>query len=180
MIRFPNALDGGRRVTADAHHIDVTPTVLDWLGIDVPPSMVGVSLLGTLDGRERLGQRALFSMARRDLYRVPVEAKADAGFGFIASVRVQPFKLVAYPVVEGFEFEVFDLTEDPSETVNIAASRAVLREQLWARLKDWLGGHPEYLRELPEPLLPELKPKFRKALEELGYIERSGATDQAP
>ncbi len=61
-----------------------------------------------------------------------------------------------------------------------APSRTMLREQLRSRLESWFGESPKLLHELPETLLPNLKPKFRKALEELGYIERSSATDQAP
>ncbi len=179
LIRFPNAANGGQRIASDAHHIDVAPTILDSLGLNAPPSMEGISLLGAIGRNKKLEQRALFSMARCDMRRV-FQGRTDAGFGFIASVRAQPFKLVAYPVEEGFDFEIFDLAHDPSETVNLAASRDGLHEQLWTQLESWLGGRPELLRELPETLLPELKPKLRKALEELGYIEHSGTTDQAP
>lgn len=177
LVRLPHARGGGRRVAAPAHHVDVTPTVLAWLGIDAPSATEGVSLLGALDGDERSGQRAMFSMARCDLRRVPLGGGNGAGFGFIASLRAQQLKLVVYPVGKGLDFELFDLDQDRSETVNMALTRPDLRDQLWGQLEGWLGGRPDILRQPPETLLPELKPKLREALEELGYVEAGDGSD---
>ena len=171
LIRFPGGRDGGRRVEAEVHHIDLAPTILVWLGLDPPPVMEGTPLVAASTGREVLGERILFSTARRDLRRVPVEDDSMEGMAFIASARSRREKLIAYPVADGFEFEVFDLEQDPAETINLASTRPERRAQLWAELQNWLGGRPNLLREAPETLSPKLKPAIEEALEELGYIE---------
>lgn len=50
VIRQPNASVRGHVVTAPTESIDVTPTILDCLGLDAPHSMDGTSLKPFLDG----------------------------------------------------------------------------------------------------------------------------------
>lgn len=51
IIRLPdNAANAGRNVTVPTESIDVTPTILDWIGQAIPNSMDGRSLLPLLHG----------------------------------------------------------------------------------------------------------------------------------
>ncbi|WP_406647478.1 sulfatase-like hydrolase/transferase [Aliisedimentitalea scapharcae] len=51
IIRQPgNAARAGTRITAPTESIDVTPTILDWIGQEIPNSMDGRSLLPLLRG----------------------------------------------------------------------------------------------------------------------------------
>ncbi|MEB8388790.1 sulfatase-like hydrolase/transferase [Rhodobacteraceae bacterium KMM 6894] len=53
IIRLPDgAAQAGRRVTAMTESIDITPTVLEWVGQDVPTAMDGRSLMPLLLGDE--------------------------------------------------------------------------------------------------------------------------------
>jgi len=52
MIHFPNDTDSGK-ITANTQNLDIAPTILDYIGMDVPEWMAGESLLGELD-RTRL------------------------------------------------------------------------------------------------------------------------------
>ncbi|WP_371170221.1 sulfatase-like hydrolase/transferase [Aliiroseovarius sp. 2305UL8-7] len=49
IVRTPDCNEG-HRVTAPTESIDLTPTILDWVGQDIPNSMDGRSLLSFLDG----------------------------------------------------------------------------------------------------------------------------------
>jgi arylsulfatase A-like enzyme len=51
VIRLPNgAAQAGRQVTAMTESIDITPTILEWVGQDVPAAMDGRSLMPLLRG----------------------------------------------------------------------------------------------------------------------------------
>jgi len=45
LFHLPGGLCGGRRMTREAHHVDVVPTLLDLLGLPIPGDVQGVSLL---------------------------------------------------------------------------------------------------------------------------------------
>ncbi len=51
IIRAPNAGVRGVTVSQPTESIDVTPTILDWLGLDAPHSMDGKSLMPFVDGK---------------------------------------------------------------------------------------------------------------------------------
>ncbi|MFA3916266.1 alkaline phosphatase family protein [Ruegeria hyattellae] len=58
IVRCPgNAENAGHRVTLPTESIDVTPTILDWMGASVPNSMDGRSLLPLIHGKTPQGWR---------------------------------------------------------------------------------------------------------------------------
>ncbi|MEX0351557.1 MAG: alkaline phosphatase family protein [Paracoccaceae bacterium] len=58
MVRCPgNTKNAGRRVTLPTESIDVTPTILDWMGAERPNSMDGRSLLPLIEGETPQGWR---------------------------------------------------------------------------------------------------------------------------
>ena len=64
LIRFPRQEHRGR-ITWNTQRIDIAPTILDYLGGEVPPWMTGQSLIGPESGR----QRPIFSFVSTDSYR---------------------------------------------------------------------------------------------------------------
>jgi len=91
------AIHGPRRIGRIASHVDLAPTVLDLLGLGAPPDYQGVSLLSGRPGM------ALFF--------------TDYSLGFLG-LRDGRWKFI-YQLEDG-RSKLFDLVDDPGETVNLA------------------------------------------------------------
>ena len=75
LMRLPGRLPSGRVVDAVAQQIDLVPTILDLLGLPVPPRVEGRSLLSVIRGEDpgndrfavaELGSRTAVSVVTRD------------------------------------------------------------------------------------------------------------------
>ena len=67
ILRGPEPFNGGRVIDALVSHIDIYPTVCEYLEIERPPFLQGVSLLALLRGRD--DERARGDLRRLDLAR---------------------------------------------------------------------------------------------------------------
>jgi arylsulfatase A-like enzyme len=166
--RFPRGEAGDRRVRQRASHVDVAPTVLAYLGrADLAEGLPGRSLLADMRGRERRG---------------PAEP-------WIASVRFADAIHTVWPhlgqrnlaVLEGGwkaiwriddgAVELYDLSRDPGERHDVAASNAERVQRLRGAAEAWLAARPA---PAPPPSLEELKqtlgPRERESLRALGYL----------
>ena len=79
ILRGPEPFDGGRVIDALVSHIDIYPTVCEYLGIERPPFLQGVSLLALLRGES--DERARGDLRRLDLargIRAPARGPHDA------------------------------------------------------------------------------------------------------
>lgn len=126
LIRDPRA--PGRRETAEVvSSVDVTPTILDWLGAEVPPAMDGVSLVAGRDGpRQGLALTEIdFAEPHRETrfqraWRLP-ETACNA-----AVLRDARWTLVHFN--GGLPPMLFDRAEDPDETRDLAPDPAAAGE----------------------------------------------------
>ena len=114
-IRMPLIVrqPGGRRGRFDrpVWHLDVMPTLLDLLGLPAPEICDGVSLRQTLESGKPPPERTLFS-----------QYSGNPTVGDIRRAAVtERWKYVYTP---GDRAELYDLTNDPHETVNIAGAPA--------------------------------------------------------
>lgn len=120
-MRVPFVLSGPqlkgahRRVPALTSHLDVAPTLLGLLAVPVPI---------TMKGRDLAKSRAATL--------VPFKSRPPASQ---IGVRDGDFKYVHTGETGGRE--LFDLSSDPGETQNLAASHAALVQQYDARLSGW-------------------------------------------
>ena len=110
----------GRRIEAFTEGVDIMPTLLDWLGLDIPEQCRGGSLLpATTNGDLGNGWRteAHWEFDFRHF-------KAEDTFGLapgecrLAVVRDESSKYVHFP---GLPDVFFDLADDPAESVNLAS-----------------------------------------------------------
>jgi arylsulfatase A-like enzyme len=111
----------GTRVRQITASIDVTPTLLDLIGLTVPRSMNGMSLVPFLDGQTQMPWRAHVQM-ELDYADAGKEILAAAGLhrdqANLAVLRGERFKLVHFNA--GFAPLLFDLVADPLEQCNLA------------------------------------------------------------
>lgn len=167
VVRFPGGRYGGQRVAAPVQHVDILPTVLDYLKIAAPEGVQGRSLMPIIAGRATPEPRPAFSLARGEPdWAHDLDARIVQN-GLVASVRLPPLKLVQYPTASGHFFELFDLSKDPGEKHNLATERPELTQRLHAELERWLqatrrGG----TRQTESGLSPEAE----EALRSLGYL----------
>lgn len=61
ILRGPEPFHGGRVIDSLVSHIDIYPTVCDYLGIERPPFLEGVSLMGLLRGETKLARDEIFA-----------------------------------------------------------------------------------------------------------------------
>ena len=100
---------------------DVMPTLLDLAGIDAPPTVDGISMVGD---------------ARRSYLYGEIGEDASA----TRMIRQGDYKLIYYPV--GNHTQLFDLAHDPQELTDLADSpeHATVRDELTSKLVDELYG----------------------------------------
>jgi arylsulfatase A-like enzyme len=152
-----------RRVPDLVQTVDLLPTLLELLGVPTPPDLEvqGRSLLPLLAGRQ-VGPLSVFSSA------VTLPKRYDRSYRLkpgrqLHSLRTDRWKLIVYPGVEQDYVELYDLARDPGETQDQADAKPQLRDELHARLRQWLAlGRSQ--------TAPEVSPGLRRYLEDLGYV----------
>ena len=151
---LPGVLPEGERSAQPASLVDVTPTVLELLGLPFPVVTQGQSLLGAmLDPRAEDPQKNLVAI---------LKDSHD-------SLRSGRWKLIREGV-QSDSFRLYDLERDPEERLDRWATHpiqgSVLKQELlWQRVED------SALRALqpPVPVSEELDPDTAAQLRALGY-----------
>lgn len=140
--------DATRGTASDAlvECIDIVPTVLDGLALPQPAQWLeGVSLLPLLHGRPGAsGKACVFSensYAFRDEVRLPTGLPVERCH--MTMLRTRRWKFIH---CEGLAPMLFDLDRDPQELVDLGRdpARADVREQMLARLFDWLRARRRF------------------------------------
>ncbi|MEQ1920601.1 MAG: sulfatase/phosphatase domain-containing protein, partial [Elusimicrobiota bacterium] len=126
VVRIPS-VQGGLRVKPQVQLIDVAPTVLDLLNIPIPSTFTGVSLAPLLKGAAGDGPSP-YAFSSSD---------TPEGRNALFSVRSEKWKLLRY--ANPPRQLLFDLTNDPKETADVAASHPDMTRDLSSRLDRWLA-----------------------------------------
>ncbi len=111
----------GQRTNAQCYLRDLYPTICELVGIDVPPTVQGHSLVPVIRGERESVYSCVFGHFK-DAQRM---------------IRTDRWKLIRYPKID--KFQLFDLANDPCELNNLAENpaHAVLMKQLCDRLRAW-------------------------------------------
>lgn len=126
----------GKQTEALAELLDLYPTLAEMAGIDanLNKRLEGVSLAPVVNDPAASVQDAAFTQHQQPFYGPPSNWKA---WGY--SIRTSDRRYTEWRAIEGDEViaqELYDYTEDPEETTNLAAERAEEVEELAARLKE--------------------------------------------
>lgn len=148
----------GVRIRAQVRSIDVMPTILDLLGVEIPSGVEGVSLHGLLD---RPDEDPGLSAYMESEY-----ARLHFNWAPLSGLRTARYKFIEAPTPE-----YYDLLADPGETHNIASSRAAtvarLSRELAAMRQD---------RRATEPSNVSSDPETEARLRALGYVTFSASS----
>ena len=132
ILRLPGVLPAGKRVSGYAQHQDLTPTILELLGLDEDLPFDGRSLLPLIDGSRASNWSEFYltecTWMRKHGWRTP-EWKL-----IIALEPDFHFKP---------EVELYNLIEDPDENNNLAEERPEVVTYLRARMETWIKKREE-------------------------------------
>ena len=156
IVKFPDQQDGARVETA-VQHIDLLPTILASVGLEIPEALEG---------------RDLASIAMADL--VPAETVSSGIYSHLRlgsgplnhSLVKGQWKLIRKLRDEGWETSLFDWRQDPAETQDLVSERPLLAAVLSAMIDDKVASLEESAAE--EVVLSE---ELEEDLKALGYLE---------
>jgi len=155
LIFFAPRLWSPSTVGAPVRHVDVLPTVLDTLGLAVPPELPGRSLLSIMEHGGQGGEPRSYFEA--------LSSSLNQGWAPLHGLLDGSLKYVDLPIPE-----LYDLEADPGETRNLVASRGQDRERLRGLLATQLSQDPGAVRVKEDPATLE-------KLHALGYLAGGAA-----
>ena len=159
IVRAPSEFPVSRVATL-VEHVDLAPTILDALGIPVPDSYQGESLLSLMMGEEP---------TERVAYTETFYPRLNYGWSELRAIYRGKWKYIWAP-----DEELYNLDADPGERENLAGSRLTERNELRSELRKFVEREAgSALSQVPNALDRE----DRQRLEALGYL--SGGTADA-
>lgn len=155
IVKFPGNWAAGTRVDALAEQVDVVPTILDVLGLEVPAEVQGNSMLGA----PLAGEFGPVGMAMAHL---SLDGRRTA------ALMTDRWKLIRRlpSLRQTWGLELYDLFEDPGEQVDLSSERPILLGYLRYLLEQFERGRTEILTAGQGNPDPELVERLR----ELGYL----------
>ena len=150
IIKSEQNVGAGRRVTDLVQHIDLVPTILDFVKAPGTGALRGRSLKPLLDGSGRLEERPVYSEA---LY-----ARYHFGWSELTALTDDRYRYIRAPLEE-----LYDLRRDPHEQTNLAGERAQARAALSSALDRVTANATLHA---PSPIPDDA----RERLQALGYV----------
>ncbi|MBC7236188.1 MAG: sulfatase-like hydrolase/transferase [Chloroflexi bacterium] len=146
-IRHPEGLAAGQRLQAIVQPPDVMPTILDFFGVEAPPTVQGRSLLPLMRGETETHWP--FAISGRFIY-VPSETAADTSFEYdgmagsrsevcARTVTTERWSYIAAPL--DMRSELYDLQSDPKQEHDLINERPEIARELRLSLIDFLVQH---------------------------------------
>ncbi|HEX6765180.1 MAG TPA: sulfatase [Polyangiaceae bacterium] len=117
-----------RTIDARRSHIDLAPTILDLMGVDVPKDFQGRSLVPEVYGAEAGDREPILCELTHDSHNPPRRALVAGRYKIIDFGRDR--------------YELFDLKDDPSELNDLAKSHPSEFSSMKRRLEEKFGALP--------------------------------------
>jgi arylsulfatase A-like enzyme/Tfp pilus assembly protein PilF len=158
IVKQEGNVGAGRRVPDLVQHIDLVPTVLDFVKAPIPGQLRGRSLKPLLEGAGRLEPAPVYSEA---LY-----ARYHFGWSELTALTDERYRYIKAP-----REELYDLERDARERTNIAEDRPQARQAMRGVLDRIAAG-----ASLQTPAA--VSADARERLQALGYVgAQTGGTD---
>jgi arylsulfatase A-like enzyme/Tfp pilus assembly protein PilF len=166
IMRFPE-IEGfscrrGQDVGGRISLVDLAPTFLDILGLDLPGPMDGRTLIPYVEGKEKDPDWPI--------YMETAQGKLTRNWSQLSCICVDGLKYILAPTPE-----LYDLTEDPLEQRNLSVARPSEAE----RMKDKLVRLITQPASLPGTSTFEMDEEAEERLRSLGYISASSIPEES-
>ncbi len=149
IIRAPGQL-AAQRIDSRVSLLDVYPTILDLLGIEIPGGLAGASVAAAAAGSDR-GRAVVAELDRK---------RTEQSFIW------QNWKLYRGEKPRAF-VRLYDLQHDPDERRDLAADHAPRIDEMSARLAEWQESWPRAVA--PRKAAPVTEQQLER-LRALGYL----------
>jgi choline-sulfatase len=170
IIKFPNTEFRGYRPNFIMTQVDIVPTILDYIGIQIPKSIDGISVLSYLEKRTDSIDRIVMIKEKLNFE----DWKGVSYVGFILDNEKHIIRYPRYDYTDIESYEVYDLEKDPNERENrnIFLSRMDLfLNKIKFHTDSVLHEFDKLTFSLNEKInLKDLPEEKIKALKALGYI----------
>ncbi|MCG6533970.1 MAG: sulfatase-like hydrolase/transferase, partial [Syntrophales bacterium LBB04] len=123
IVRVPSSAIKGRVVESQVENVDIMPSVLELLGLPIPKEVQGKSFLPLMAGRSASADRMAYSETYYPRYHY--------GWSELKSLRSTRYKFIQAP-----RPELYDLSIDPTEQINIFNENTSLGRRFERDLKD--------------------------------------------
>ena len=168
ILRIPQGR-GGVRVAERVGTVDIMPTVLDLLGIEIPSAVQGRSLVSLVTEAEAGRGKGT---SRRPYYAETLAPRLMHGWGELRALYLGPLKYIHGP-----RPELFDLEADPEELSDLVVERSSEAQALESRLRSFVAEHAGDTAGA----VSEADNETLQRLAALGYLSSSGeAPDTGP
>jgi len=168
IIRHPKLLGAGQRVKPWVGTVDVMPTILDILDLDIPEDIQGSSLWPYVETPEDIS-----SAVKNEIYAETLSPRVSNGWGELRGLFYGDIKYIHGP-----RPELYDLSVDHDELNNLIQQHPELAMEMKARLETYLQDHRVEGLDNSTSVSQETLSRLRG----LGYIQFSteavGAIDE--
>ena len=168
LIKLPHAAAGSKRIENPVELVDMAPTVLDEIGVTIPPEMQGQSLLSLMKsdaGRNPAAQ----AWHDRPAYSQSVYPHSF-GWSDLQSLRTEKYLYIQAP-----RRELYEPAADPKAEHNLAESSSAVADTLASQLQA-LRAQTSTTKEAPKAATDL---STREKLGALGYMAGAGPNAKA-
>jgi len=145
-----------KRINASVSLVDVMPTLMQLLGLQPPQDIDGVSLLPLIDGQ------GIFTVLRQ--FQL---SELDRGKTLRSSWGSKQHLIFNS---EDSSYLMYNLTNDPMQKTDLAATNKTEAEKLKSELQAFIANLKKRSAPAPLPELPELQHEELEQLKTLGYL----------
>jgi arylsulfatase A-like enzyme len=156
MIKMPYSLRAGERITHQVRLIDIMPTILEILDMDIPGSFQGESLL------------RLIEEGKADKIWPAFSEETHWG-DELKSVREGCYKFITNDSLDAFE--LYNLCSDLGEKKDLADAEKEKAREMRRIIIRWMRSNLGRVKKLKGEQLVDLDEKTRENLRSLGYIK---------
>jgi arylsulfatase A-like enzyme len=129
-------LPKGKRVKGLVQHIDLVPSILDILNIQVPEEKTfdGKNFMPLINSQAKELRSSIFV---EEAYYQRKRAIRTKKYKYIQALSEKGAKCRSCQLIHGGFEELYDLNEDPQETINIIKKKPAVRDSLSEKLQNW-------------------------------------------
>ncbi|MCG3126223.1 MAG: Beta-barrel assembly-enhancing protease [Phycisphaerae bacterium] len=162
IMRAAGRIPAGRRVSSLVRLTDIAPTALAMAGLEPLESCQGANLLPVVGGGGGADATAATDL-KLDAYAETLCPRYDFGYSHLRALWSDGFKYIHAP-----RPELYDLSTDPDEQLDLAAAQPQRVAGMAAKLKRLILDAPRGVA--PEKAIMAATPESVRAMQHLGYV----------